>query len=430
MSRNFHPVYSSPQDGSDVTLMRILEAVSATQNTPNPLAESTFNSKGRLRVAQFATEFTNTFQYGKETDVWDESTASGGTATHVPAISGIDMAVTNTIGSEVVRQTRNVMTYISGRAAILSFSIRLQAPVAGIRRRFGLYNGSEGAYFEDDGSGDYFCCIADAGGSPSLQRVGRAGWNGDKLDGTGPSGITANPDAQQLIQFDYEWYGAGEVKVQFVINGECITIHTFYDANILNSPWCKSPFLPIRCEIKNTTGGQAAGTYHVYQGSNSLIRDGASEKTGMPVNISNAITGTDMGSANTFTPILSIRLKSTALGGVVIPHSFQIGSIDNVDVFYKIIKNAALTGASWVDHPNTNALSQYDVSSTAISGGEAFDAGFIPRLSAGNQTFYDMATYQLGRSSMGTVSDTITIAMASAGANKKAVASLNWLEQR
>jgi len=28
MSRNFQPVYSSPQDGQDITLMRILEAVS------------------------------------------------------------------------------------------------------------------------------------------------------------------------------------------------------------------------------------------------------------------------------------------------------------------------------------------------------------------------------------------------------------------
>ena len=430
MSRNFHPVYSSPQDGSDVTLMRILEAVSATQNTQNPLAEASFNSKGRLRVAQFATEFTNTFQYGKETDVWDESTASGGAATHVPAISGIDMAVTQAIGSEVVRQTRNVMTYIAGRAAILSFSIRLQSPVAGIRRRFGLFNGTDGAYFEDDGSGDYFCCVANSGGSPSLQRVGRASWNGDKLDGTGPSGITANPEAQQLVQFDYEWYGAGSVKIQFIINGECITIHTFYDANILSGPWCKTPFLPIRCDIKNTTGGQAAGTYHLYQGSNSLIRDGIAEQAGMPVNISNAITGKDMGSANTFTPILSIRLKSNSLGGVLIPHSFQVGTTDNVDVFYKILKNATLTNASWVDHPNTNALSQYDISSTDISGGDAFDAGFLPRLSSGGQVFENRANYQIGRSGMGTVSDTLTIAMASASSNKKAVASFNWLEQR
>jgi hypothetical protein len=410
--------------------MRILEAVSATQNTQNPLAESTFNSKGRLRIAQYATEFTNTFQYGKETDVWDETTSNGATSTHNADLSAIDMAVTTTLNSEVVRQTRNVMTYIAGRPSILSFGIRLQAPVAGIRRRFGLYNGTDGAYFEDDGSGDYFCCIANSGGTPALQRVGRASWNGDKLDGTGPSGIVASPNAQQLISIDYEWYGAGAVKFQFIINGENITIHTFYSANILNNPWCKTPFLPIRCEIKNTTGGQAAGTFHLYQGSNSLIHDGTAEKAGMPVSITNAITGTSMGSANVFTPILSIRLKSDSLSGVAIPHSYQIGTIDNVDVFYRIIKNATLTGASWQNHPNANALTQYDTSSTAYSGGDEYDAGFIPRLSAGSQRFDDLANYQIGRSGMGTISDTLTIAMASATGNKKAVAAFSWLEQR
>lgn len=430
MSRDFYPVYSSPQDGQDVTLMRILESVSATQNTPNPLAEASFNSKGRLRIAQYATEFTNTFQYGKETDVWDETTSNGATSTHNANLSAIDMAVTTTLNSEVVRQTRNVMTYIAGRPSILSFGIRLQAPVAGIRRRFGLYNGTDGAYFEDDGSGDYFCCIANSGGTPALQRVGRASWNGDKLDGTGPSGIVASPNAQQLISIDYEWYGAGAVKFQFIINGENITIHTFYSANILNNPWCKTPFLPIRCEIKNTTGGQSGGPFHIYQGSNSLIHDGTAEKAGMPVSITNSITGKDMGSSNVFTPILSIRLKSDSLNGVAIPHAYQIGTIDNVDVFYRIIKNATLTNPNWTDHPNANALTQYDTSSTEYSGGDEYDAGFLPRLSSGSQVFENRANYQIGRSGMGTVSDTLTIVMAAASANKKAVAAFSWLEQR
>jgi hypothetical protein len=38
--------------------------------------------------------------------------------------------------------------------------------------------------------------------------------------------------------------------------------------------------------------------------------------------------------------------------------------------------------------------------------------------------------YQIGRISMGTVSDALTIACTSAVANKDAVASLTWIEQR
>jgi hypothetical protein len=40
------------------------------------------------------------------------------------------------------------------------------------------------------------------------------------------------------------------------------------------------------------------------------------------------------------------------------------------------------------------------------------------------------AALQLGRSSMGTVSDTYTLVCASPNSNKKALAVLNWIEQR
>jgi hypothetical protein len=42
----------------------------------------------------------------------------------------------------------------------------------------------------------------------------------------------------------------------------------------------------------------------------------------------------------------------------------------------------------------------------------------------------DKATLQLGRSGIGTISDTYTLACASPNTNKKALAVLNWIEQR
>lgn len=68
-----------------------------------------FTSKNRLKTSPYETSFFNTFQFGKETDIWDESTANGGTATHDANLSGVVMAVTSTAGSEVIRQTKHVM---------------------------------------------------------------------------------------------------------------------------------------------------------------------------------------------------------------------------------------------------------------------------------------------------------------------------------
>lgn len=397
------------------------------------LSDTSITSKGRLKTSQPETTFFNTFQYGTETDVWETSTASGGTATHDPAISGIDMAVTSTAGSETIRQTLNVMRYIPGRTSTLSFAVRYETPVAGIRRRVGLFNGSDGFYFEDNG-GDYACVIINSdGGSPTITRVSRANWNGDKLDGTGPSGIVADPTAQQLISMDYEWYGAGQVIFQYVINGQSIVIHTFNNGNIIKSPWCKTPFLPIRCELKNVTG--AAGTHHLYQGSNSLITEGSTAYYGVAQSQMTTVSGITLALANTFYPVLSIRLKSTALQGIVLPTFFQAATTDNTVLFYKFIKNTTLTQGTWTAMPGTNSFVEYLESpssgTTAISGGTVLDNGIISGGGGGTGIRLDKDTvYQVGRASLGTVSDTLTLAVAAANTNKTAIAAMTWIEQR
>ena len=66
---------------------------------------SSIDSKGRLKVQTQESIFFNTFQYNKETDVWDESTVNGGSAVFNASQGLVDMSVTSTLGSKVVRQT-------------------------------------------------------------------------------------------------------------------------------------------------------------------------------------------------------------------------------------------------------------------------------------------------------------------------------------
>ena len=396
------------------------------------LSNVTSTSKNRLQVTNPEIIFFNSFQYGTETDVWDTSTTSGGTATHLASVSAIVMAVTSTAGSQVIRQTQNVMRYIPGRNANLAFAVRYETPVVGIRRRVGLFNGTDGFYFEDNG-GDYACVITSStSGSTVITRVARADWNGDKLDGTGPSGIVADPTAQQLISMSYEWYGAGQIIFQYVIDGQTIVVHKFNTGNILESPWCKTPFLPIRLELTNVTG--AAGTHHLYQGSNSVSNEGSTQYYGVGESYLTSLSGITMASANTFYPILSIRLKATALQGIALPTFFQAATVDNTDIFYKFVKNATLTQGTWTDMPGGNAFTQYLESpatgTTALTDGSVLDTGMIIN-NVGNKIELNKDTvYQIGRSSLGTVSDTLTLAIAASGANKSAIASMTWVEQR
>lgn len=393
-----------------------------------------FNSKNRLLTSNYETTFFDTFQYSKEDDVWEDETIGSATCSHNINESNVIMEVGSDAGDKIIRQTKRVMRYTPGRSSVLAFAFKLETPVPGVRRRLGLFDEDNGVYFEDNG-GIYSCVIrSKSSGSVVENRVVREDWNGDKLDGNGYSKIVADSTKQQLIVFDYEWYGAGQVKVRWVIDGEIHTIHTFNHANRIESVWCQTPFLPIRCELENVTG-ETAGPHYLYQGSNSLSQEGSSEVSGVLVSQQNDISGTSLGGAGesgTFFPVISIKLKDTQLGGIIIPQSLQAATNDNTNIYWKLLENATLTGASFTDHENLDSFVQVDISSTGLSGGRTILAGFTVAGSA-NLTSIDGKSYlSLGRSGIGTnlTSDTYTLACAAPVANKSALAVLNWIEQR
>jgi hypothetical protein len=338
------------------------------------------------------------------------------------------MQVGSTAGSKVIRQTKNVMRYIPGRGATLAFAVRLDTPQVGIRRRFGLFDENNGVYFEDDGGTYSYVIRSSVTGITTETRVYRDDWNGEKFDGNGWTGVTADPTLQQMISINYEWYGAGIVQFNWLMKNETVASHTFDNSNTNPGVWCSTPFLPIRLEIENVTG--VAGTHYLYQGSNSLIQEGEPEKLGTLLSISNPITGTTMASANTYYPIISIRLKSNNLTGVMLLRSLQAATDDNTNVYWQLLQNATLTGGTWVNHPDPNSFMQYNITQTAVSGGDDLLSGFVINGSGALVDLDVRAALQLGRSGIGTISDTYTLVCASPNTNKKALAVLNWIEQR
>jgi len=137
-----------------------------------------------------------------------------------------------------------------------------------------------------------------------------------------------------------------------------------------------------------------------------------------------------MASSNTFYPIISIRLKSNNLTGVMLLRSLQAATNDNTNVYWRLIENATNTGGTWVDHPDPNSFMQYNITQTGTTGGTILLNGFVVGGGANLIAVDDKAAVQLGRSGIGTISDTYTLACASPSNNKSALAVLNWIEQR
>ena len=192
----------SQSDEYDVVMLasRSGDVIEASNPLPIILPDNTSTSKDRLRTASYSTGFFNTFQHGKASDVWDETTASGATSTWDSTHSSVLLSVTSTAGSKVVRQTRNVMRYVPGRPAEYSQAFNMNGAATGIRQRVGMFDDNNGFYFEKSASGVlYFVIRSNVAGSPLETRIAQSSWNFDKFDGTGPSGLTVNDFSKCLL---------------------------------------------------------------------------------------------------------------------------------------------------------------------------------------------------------------------------------------
>jgi hypothetical protein len=82
----------------------------------------------------------------------------------------------------------------------------------------------------------------------TTRKVDQSAWNGDKLDGTGASGLTLDLTKPQILWMDFEWLGVGNVRCGFIINGQYIVCHTYQNANVYRN-FCLYDNSNITCKI-------------------------------------------------------------------------------------------------------------------------------------------------------------------------------------
>lgn len=390
-------------------------------------------SKNRVKTSSYEIIDYANFQYTKHSDIWDEQTTGTASASWDQYFSMVKLSVGGTLGDKVIRQTKRLIRYTPGRINEVGMCVIFGPPTPGIRRRYGLFDDAAGMYFEDGGDGNYYVVIRNTTALGVVEnRVARSNWSVDKMDGTGPSKIVADPLAIQSMLIEYDWSGAGQVEFKFIINNNAFPVHQFNHANLVSTPWAFTPFLPVRVELENVTG-ETAGTHTFFQGSHSVQSEGDVSVIGRVNNVSSPITGYSLTSANTFYPVISIRMKNTHLRGIVIPTQFSGATLDNSNVFIRIYRNTTLTGGTWTSYGD-NSNVEYCTNSTALTDGEVLNTIFVSSGNQGTQFNFDArALLQLGRTTtttLGDTSDIYTIAIASVNANKSGWGSINWVEVR
>jgi len=260
-----------------------------------------------------------------------------------------------------------------------------------------------------DGTYSFVLRSSITGVASDARTVAQSSWNGDKLDGTGPSGLTLDPSKAQILWMDFEWLGVGSVRCGFVINGVFYICHTFDNANIISSVYMTTAILPVRYEITSTSAVAA----YLKQICSTVISEGGYEQASIEHVARRTSVFTNIDTAANFYPIVSIRLSSSTLGAVVLPTriQFQPTTLQNYEI--ALIKNPTLTGASWTAVPSDSNV-EYDVTATAISAaGTICQTGYIANTGGGGQSSTVSPTgynwdLQLG-ASLANVSDIYTL---------------------
>lgn len=337
-----------------------------------PMANDAF---GRLRVSEPLTLFDSSHRY-KDNGLWATATASGGTAVFSPNQGLVNLNVTAATGSEVIRETYKVFSYQPGKS-LLVFNTFVMAPAqTNLRQRVGYFGVDNGIYIQLKDSTVSFVERSLVTGLVTETIVPQNLWNVDKLDGTGPSGITLDITKAQIMFTDIEWLGEGTVRVGFVIDGIFVLCHRFNHANIISTTYITTASLPLRYEITNE--GNTAAPSTLKQVCSTVISEGgyelrgAQQAVGTPITTPITFTG-----AGTFHPMVGIKLTATKLDAIVIATAISVLGLGNGKNYaWRIVQGGTITGGTWVSAGVDSAV-EYNITGTSATGGRVLALGYI-----------------------------------------------------
>jgi hypothetical protein len=411
-----------------------LNAVSALSATIiNPIVTTTeptqLDAFGRLRVSTPFTLFDSSHRY-KDNNLWASLTAVNGSYAFNANQGLMDLTVSSASGSSVIRETTKVFSYQPGKSLLVMNTFVMASSATNLRQRIGYFGSQNGIYFQLDDGNIGLVKRSLVSGSVVDTVVSRSDWNGDKLDGTGASGLTLDITKAQIFWMDIEWLGVGSVRTGFIINGKYIVCHSFHHANIIASTYITTASLPIRYEITNKAATGVSRT--LKQICSSVVSEGGYELRGLQQAIGLPVDDPkNLVTAGTFYPLISLRLKSGFLDSIVILTAISILGLGDTTYNWQVKASTTTGGGSWVS-AGTDSSVEYNISGTSITGGRVLMSGYFDS-SKNNVGSIDILKealfkFQLERNGLTSTPYELSVVATCAAANKTILASMDWEE--
>ena len=393
---------------------------------------------GRARTSTPLTLFDSSHRFS-DNDLWATSNSASGNSTVTFAANQglIQLAVTNAANAEIIRETKRVFSYQPGKSIQTLNTFVMNAAQTNLRQRVGYFGDQNGIYLELDNSILYLVKRYYNLGSVQEERVAQSSWNVDKLDGLGPSKITLDISAPQIFFMDVEWLGVGSVRCGFIVDGLLIHCHSFHHANKAggNSTYMTTATLPLRYEIKNT--GTTANSSILKQICSTVISEGGYELRGEQHSINTPIaTPRDLTTANTYYPVIALRLANTALDAAAVLSGLSLVGVGNNGYFHwKIVTGCTIIEPSpdtgWQNAANSDIM-QYKLDGVGIDDGKVLLSGFTSSTTQGVAVIDvprdSLFKFQFERNTFTANASVLALVVASKVAGDDMYASMDWEE--
>jgi len=384
---------------------------------------------GRLRVSAPLTLFDSSHRFA-DNDLWNEKITGTASSTFDSDAGLILLDVGDTSGDEIIRETTKVFSYQPGKSLLILTTFVFAEPKANLRQRAGYFGSANGMYFEANGTTLSLVERNSVTGSVAETKVNQVDWNIDVMDGTGPSGFTLDPSKAQILYMDIEWLGLGTVRMGFVINGLFVHCHSFHHANLIEGTYITTASLPLRQEITNI--GDTSGVSQQKQICSSVLSEGGYELRGKQQAVGTPIaTPKTLTTADTYYPVISLRLKSDRLDAIAIITAASFLGVDSGNYNWRIVAGNTITAGTWVSAGNNSSI-EYNLTGTATSGGRVLASGWVSSTnqSAGNIDLLKEALFkfQLERNTFTSTPEVISLVVACDTASADTYSTLDWEE--
>ena len=394
----------------------------------NPTQVDAFN---RLRTSSPLTLFDSSHRY-RDNNLWSTLSANGGSVSFNLTQGLVDLNVTNAAGASALRETTKVFSYQPGKSLLVMNTFVMDASANGLVQRVGYFGEDNGIYFQLNDDVISFVERSIVTGTNVESVVPRSSWNGDKLDGTGPSGITLDITKAQIQWMDIEWLGVGTIRAGFVINGQFIVCHSFHHANIINTTYITTASLPLRYEIFNKSA--TSGSKTLKQICSSVISEGGYELRGLQQAVETAITAPkSLATAGTYYPVVTLRLKSNRLDAIVILTALSLMGTGTGIYSWKAIASGTTAGGSgtWISAGVDSGV-EYKLDATSITGGRTLASGFFTSNAQGAPSIdilkEALFKFQLERDGFTKTPYELTVAVAASTDTELVYGSADWEE--